>query len=330
MKYWLVNQGTSFEEEKNGGFIYAPKTNSSGSTFAHWTDVKRVKKGDVIFCNKKGNIMAIGIAMSNGYDAMIPDSIKGYWDAKGYQADIEYHMLSNPFHFSDYKDEYMQDIELDKNPFTVNGTAKMGYLYPMEENVAKLLLDKINDKYINRIVFATDVDLLEEMEELQEETEQFEEISRGVVKSYNEAEINVLENEEYVYQPRVEEGKKKVLREKTDPKLKATRMELADYNCEINHDHKTFTCASGKHQYLECHHIIPLNAQKDFPNIKLDSMFNIIALCPICHSQVHYATPEEKGKIFKLMYDVRKEEIAKHGFDLAKINEIFNKYYLNK
>ena len=53
MKFWLVNQGTSFEEEKDGGFIYAPKTNSKGSTFAHWSDVKEVKKGDVIFCNKK-------------------------------------------------------------------------------------------------------------------------------------------------------------------------------------------------------------------------------------------------------------------------------------
>lgn len=327
MKFWLVNQGTSFEEEKDGGFIYAPKTNSKGSTFAHWSDVKEVKKGDVIFCNKKGNIVAIGIAMSNGFDAIIPDSIKGQWYDKGFQVDIDYHLLSKPFHFSDYKDEYMKNIELNKNPFTVNGTAKMGYLYHMEKNIAKLLLDKINDKNINKIIFMSDVESLAEIEALKEETEQFEEISRGVVKGYNKEEIEIIESQNYTYEPRIEEGKKKVLREKTDPKLKATRMELSNYNCEINPEHKTFTCASGKHQYLECHHIIPLNAQKNFSNIKLDSMFNLIALCPICHSKVHYATEEEKKKIFIVMYEKRKQEMIEHGFDLEKISGIFEKYY---
>ena len=59
-------------------------------------------------------------------------------------------------------------------------------------------------------------------------------------------------------------------------------------------------------------------------------MFNIVAVCPICHMQVHYATKEEKGQIFSKMYDIRKKEMLDHGFDIAKINEIFNKYYLNK
>lgn len=165
---------------------------------------------------------------------------------------------------------------------------------------------------------------------MKEEKEQFEEISRGVIKGYNEEEIKFIEKQDYIYEPKIEEGKKKVLREKTDPKLKATRMELSNYSCEINCSHKTFLCASGKRQYLECHHIIPLSAQKEFVNIKLDSMFNLIALCPICHSQVHYAKIEEKEKIFIKMYEKRKEKMVERGFDLEKIKEIFNKYYLNK
>lgn len=59
-------------------------------------------------------------------------------------------------------------------------------------------------------------------------------------------------------------------------------------------------------------------------------MFNIVAVCPICHMQVHYATKEEKGQIFAKMYNIRKQEMLEHGFDLAKINEIFKKYYLNQ
>ena len=71
----------------------------------------------------------------------------------------------------------------------------MGYLYHMEKNIAKLLLDKINDKNINKIIFMSDVESLAEIEALKEETEQFEEISRGVVKGYNKEEIEIIESQ---------------------------------------------------------------------------------------------------------------------------------------
>ena len=59
-------------------------------------------------------------------------------------------------------------------------------------------------------------------------------------------------------------------------------------------------------------------------------MFNLIAVCPICHAKVHYANTKEKGEIFSKMYELRKNEMQKHGFDLNKINEVFNKYYKQK
>jgi hypothetical protein len=329
MNYWFVNQGTSYEEEKNGGFIYAPKIGKNGASFQHWINVKLVKKGDIIFCNKKGNILSVARAISDGYESVIPASINGLWAPHGYKADLEYQELKNPLHFSDYKEEYMRNIDTDKNPFTVDGSAKMGYLFPMEYRIAEILLKKINDNAVFEFVNMEASAFFEEAEETQEENEQFEEISSGLLKSYTKEELELKENEKYEYIPRIEEGKAKVLREKTDGKLKATRMELASHNCEINPDHKTFTNSSGKFQYLECHHIIPLKAQKNFPNIKLDSMFNIIALCPICHMQVHHANKEEKKEIFLKMYNIRKEEMIEHGFDLAKIGEIFDKYYLN-
>ncbi len=325
MKFWLVNQGRSFENELKGGFIYAPKNNKYGSTFAHWQNVKNVKKGDIIFCNKKGNIMAIGIAMSNGYEGVIPDAIKGIWNDEGFMVDIDYHKLTKPFQFSNYKNEYMLNIETSKNPFTVKGTAKMGYLFPMEKYIAEFFLKKIKDKNINKMIHAYTSSTSNEMEEVAEEYEQFERISRGLVKGYSESEIKALEKKTYTYENKLD--KEKAIREETDPKLKVTRMELANYNCEMNCNHKTFTCVSGKHQYLECHHIIPLNAQKDFIHIKLDSMFNMIAICPLCHRKVHYAVKEEKEKLFIQMYQKRKNEMLKYGFDFNQIIKIFNKYY---
>ena len=66
---------------------------------------------------------------------------------------------------------------------------------------------------------------------------------------------------------------------------------------------------------------------KDFVNT-LDSMFNIVAVCPICHMQVHYATKEEKGQIFSKCMILEKRNVRT---DLTcKNKRNFNKYYLNK
>ncbi len=330
MRYWFVNLGKYYNAQRNGQFIWAPIKNEFGSVLQHWENLMYINKGDIILCNKKGNIMAIAIANGPAYSCNIPDSFEQSWRPEGRRVDLTFYDLKKPFRFKDYKDEYLNDIDYDKNPFDVNGNAKLGYLFPIEKHIAEFLIDKINDKEINKLIYNVDTELIEEIEEVVEENEQFEKINNGSIKPYSIEEANRIDSQNYHYEERTNEGKKKVLRVKTDPKLKATRMELANHNCEINQNHKTFTNSSGKYQYLECHHIIPLNAQKDFPNIKLDSMFNIIAVCPICHMQVHHAKAEEKGEIFSIMYNIRKDEMLEHGFDLAKINQVFKKYYLNK
>lgn len=330
MKFWFVNLGKYYDEQREGRFLWAPLYNKNGGVFKHWDNLKDVSKGDVILCNNNGRIFSVAIAKGNAYLYNIPDSFEQSWQPEGRRIDLKFIDLENPLKFSDYKYYILSNINPDENPFDINGNAKQVYLWPLDSKIAKYLIDKMNNIEVSDLIETADNSLKDEIEELQEEQEQFEKINSGSIKGYSNAEIEQINLANYTYVPRIEEGKKKVLREKTDPKLKATRMEFANYLCEINCDHKTFTNASGSHQYLECHHIIPMNAQKDFPNIKLDNMFNLIALCPICHMQVHYATPEEKGQIFAKMYEKRKNEMLEHGFDLAKINGIFNKYYLNK
>lgn len=330
MKFWFVNLGKYYNEQREGRFLWAPLYNEKGSVLSHWDSLKDVNRGDVILCNNNGRIFSVGIAKDHAYLSNIPDEFEQSWKPEGRRIDLKFIDIEQPLKYKEYKDYIQSNINPSENPFDINGNAKLGYLYPLDEKIAMFLLNKMNNKDIDNLLVMNDIDLKNEIEEFQEEQEQFEKINNGSIKGYSSEEINKISQEKYTYVPRIEEGKKKVLREKTDPKLKATRMELANYLCEINCDHKTFTNASGNHQYLECHHIIPMNAQKDFPNVKLDSLFNLIALCPICHMQVHYATAEEKGQIFAEMYEKRKKEMLEHGFDLAKMNEIFNKYYLKK
>lgn len=327
MKYWFVNLGKYYDEQRNGNFIWAPIKNQKGKTLQHWENLTLVNEGDVIFCNRKGKIKAIAIANCRAYKSSIPDVFNQSWKPEGRRIDLTIYDLEKPFHFSSYKGEYLKNIDFKKNPFNTNGGSKQGYLYPIENQIAELFLKYINDKNINKILEMNSEDKNNEFEEIKEENEQFEKINNGSVTGYTKDELKEIESKKYKYTPRIDNSKNKFLREKTDPKLKATRIELSNYNCEINHNHKTFTNAAGTHQYLECHHIIPISAQKDFPNVKLDSLFNLISLCPICHAEVHYANLKEKGEIFSKMYELRKNEMLEHGFDLKEINEIFNKYY---
>jgi 5-methylcytosine-specific restriction endonuclease McrA len=77
----------------------------------------------------------------------------------------------------------------------------------------------------------------------------------------------------------------------------------AGYQCEINSEHTSFTATNGR-QYVESHHIIPLKYQDQF-NFNLDTVDNLIALCPNCHKAIHYGSRRTKELLLKQIYSIR-------------------------
>jgi 5-methylcytosine-specific restriction endonuclease McrA len=327
MKFWFVNLGKYYDEQRGESFLWAPINYKNGKTEPSWGNLIFVNKGDAILCNNKGHIFSIGIAEGPAYKCTIPDEFEQSWKPDGRRIDLRFIDIAEPLRFKDYKDYIVENINPEENPFDINGNAKQLYLWPIDEKIAKFLINKMNSEQINNLISFADYEIHDDIEELKEEIEQFEKINNGSIVGYSEEEINKINNESYKYVPTYKESQKKIAREKTDPKLKATCLEKTNYLCEIDHNHITFSNSVGEHQYMECHHIIPMNAQKDFEDLKLDSLFNLISLCPICHSQIHYANNKEKGEIFYKMYKVRENGMLEKGFTLAAINEIFNKYY---
>lgn len=329
MKYWFVNLGQFYKEQHDGNFLWAPLKTLNGGRKTYWESLEKVSKGDLIFCNNHGKIMSIAVAKDSAYIFDIPESFENTWENKGRRINVNFIDIKPFLKFNEYKDYYLNEIDSNENPFDINGDAKQGYLFPLDEKIAKYFLKIINNLEINNIVELFNENIIDELNDLAEEEEQFEKINHGAIIGYSDEELSRIESQIFNYVPNYSNGKKKEVRLKTDSKIKATRLERSNYQCEIDCRHLTFTNSSGKRQYMECHHIIPMNAQKEYPNIKLDSMFNVISLCPICHSQVHYGDNVAKAKVFKAMYEKRKDEMIKYGFDLSKINEVFNKYYLN-
>lgn len=98
----------------------------------------------------------------------------------------------------------------------------------------------------------------------------------------------------------------------------------ANWTCEYNEKHKTFVSGVNNRPYVEAHHLIPMSAQIDFENT-IDFADNIISLCPTCHRNIHYGKNEEKEKMLKYFFEIRKPLYSIYGIAITMSD--LNKYY---
>ncbi|MEA4919729.1 MAG: HNH endonuclease signature motif containing protein [Clostridiaceae bacterium] len=148
--------------------------------------------------------------------------------------------------------------------------------------------------------------------------------SRGV---YSGAELAVLANKSYSYEPSAHKGSGS-LRRSTDKKLLNTVILSSGCQCAIDSSHKTFEGMGGLSNYLEGHHLVPLSMQPLFPETNLDCPENIVPLCPNCHSALHYGSQKvRKSYIDKLTAKYR-EGLNKIGITDDSLKEIFWRFYL--
>ena len=95
----------------------------------------------------------------------------------------------------------------------------------------------------------------------------------------------------------------------------------AEHTCETNANHVTFTSARFKTQYMEGHHLIPMNQQGHFDN-SLDVYSNLVSLCPICHRLLHHGIESERKPVLRKLYDERKERLQSAGIRIG-VGEFF-------
>ena len=89
----------------------------------------------------------------------------------------------------------------------------------------------------------------------------------------------------------------------------------ADYLCEVNNSHMTFKRKNCNKNYTEPHHLVPLFAAKDFPDIDLDREQNVISLCSNCHNWLHYG--DDIDKVLKPLFELRKELLSAIGIKIT-------------
>ena len=72
MAYWWVSQNQTYKQERAGGFLWAPKSDSAGQTPHHWATMAQVQQGDVIFSYTNKTIPAISVAKGGALEYRRP------------------------------------------------------------------------------------------------------------------------------------------------------------------------------------------------------------------------------------------------------------------
>lgn len=152
-----------------------------------------------------------------------------------------------------------------------------------------------------------------------------EELSTKIESFIEQAEE---EAEQILYSGEPQKKKKTVINNKgveqypRDLKVAARAIKKADYLCEYETAHGTFTREKGRVPYREAHHLIPLKYHDQF-EYSLDIEENICALCSECHNCLHYGVSKEKEKILYKLFKQRVDCLTKAGicidFDTLKM-----------
>jgi 5-methylcytosine-specific restriction enzyme B len=132
-RYWWVNQGKTWEQERRGGYLWAPTHAPNGQTKNFWTRMLDVREGDRIVSYVRGSVVAVSTAVADGYRAPRPAELPvALWAELGYRVDVEYRPLPRPIERDEISELWRFGSK--EEPFRRDGAVKQGYLFPISSS----------------------------------------------------------------------------------------------------------------------------------------------------------------------------------------------------
>lgn len=140
---FFVFQGNTFERECDGGYIWAPVYDRSGSQPHHWARLEDVRKGDIILHGCDAHIKAISVAKDACYSAAQPEELQSedLWEQNGRRVDCEYIRINNPIKTSTFREDIVRLCQAKYSPFDKDGNGNMGYLYEINRELAHIFVE---------------------------------------------------------------------------------------------------------------------------------------------------------------------------------------------
>jgi hypothetical protein len=145
--FWWVNQGSTYQAQKDGTYVWAPKKSKAGYAVGHWTNVAELTVGDVVFHYANSYIRAVSQVAEAPIEASRPvDQPEGAWGEEGYFARLtSYDELVPPIAASDIPLEWKQ--QESGGPFTNDGGVKQGYLFPLGPDFVRHLMGQYPNRW---------------------------------------------------------------------------------------------------------------------------------------------------------------------------------------
>ena len=108
-------------------------------------------------------------------------------------------------------------------------------------------------------------------------------------------------------------------------RLAKTVLKNNGYKCDVDANHITFLTSKG-HYFIEAHHLIPMEFQRDFLPTNIDREENIASLCPNCHRAVHKGNREEKEARLLVLYEKKVGALSKCGISVT-FERLIDEFY---
>ena len=158
---FFVFQGSTFDRESRGGYIWAPVSNSAGLSFHHWDRLQDVRAGDIIFHGCDGFVQAISTARGECYDCHQPEELRSedMWEPEGRRVDCEYIPIKNPIKTALVRDDILRLCNVKYAPFDRDGNGNMGYLYELNRELARIFIKET----VKRNPLIGDIDYVREL-----------------------------------------------------------------------------------------------------------------------------------------------------------------------
>jgi putative restriction endonuclease len=147
VRYWWVNQNQTYRHEVPGGYLWSPKRNTNGHVNPFYEFMKGVSPGDVIFSFADTRIPALGIALSNAYEAPKPlefGQVGAYWELIGWRVNVNFTQLANQIRPVEHIARLRPFLPSKYSPLQTNGHGLQSvYLTSLSNSLAGQLIDLI-------------------------------------------------------------------------------------------------------------------------------------------------------------------------------------------
>lgn len=150
MAFWLVYQGTSWGRARAGGYLWAPKNGKIGQTPTHWSNMERVRPGELIFSGVNNALRAVSQVARPAYNASRPDPRDDeHWEGEGWRLDVAYSDLPQPLRYPDWVPKLLPQLQMKHSAFSSGGRPNQGYLFELPLSVGEALVSIIQEQGVD-------------------------------------------------------------------------------------------------------------------------------------------------------------------------------------